>query len=262
MVADTTQKMENTMTKTTKAQKTAANAQSAQQHYKALLEIAEKAALWHSTSYKKATDELYALLSECYSSLAVMRNDSTAMVRELNKLLLENGLKFNDGTRLETKVVRVVFGDIGQRAHIYARVLVNAKGQTVACDDFVAWLEEKGGVEAVRKQHKGLTPAQVKAQRVTTAEAALTQVASLELSKAPKADGSDYVLAVVRHTKQGTKIVSFCDNVPLVKQVLANVSANAAKLAETKKLADLEATNRKLLRELGKSDTNADAQAA
>ena len=96
-----------------------------------MLKIADKAATWHSTSYKKATDELYALLSECYASVADVSAQGTATVRELNKVITQNGITFNDGTGLETKVVRVVFGNIGKRAHIYARVLGNAAKQAV-----------------------------------------------------------------------------------------------------------------------------------
>ena len=130
----------------------------AQQHYDAMLKIASKAATWHSTSYKKASDELFALLGDCYATVADIRKQGTAMVRELNKVLTANSITFNDGTRLETKVVRVVFGNIGKRAHIYARVLVNAREQSVEPTLFAQWLVKQGGIEAVRKQHKGLTP--------------------------------------------------------------------------------------------------------
>ena len=190
----------------------------AQQHYDAMLKIADKAATWHSTSYKKATDELFALLSDCYAAVADIRNEGTAMVRELNKVLTANGITFNDGTRLETKVVRVVFGNIGKRAHIYARVLRNAHEQSVKPTVFAEWLVKQGGIEAVRKQYKGLSPSQLKAQRVETAEKALPRVKAQQLSNAPKVDGSDYVLALVQHTNGKQRIVGFCDSVALIKQ--------------------------------------------
>jgi hypothetical protein len=101
----------------------------AEQYYKAMLKIADKAATWHSTSYKKATGELFVLLSDCYQSVADIRTQGTGTVRELNRVLRINKLVFNDGTRLETKVVRVVFGNIGKRAHTYARVLSLALGE-------------------------------------------------------------------------------------------------------------------------------------
>lgn len=220
------------------------------QHYNAMLKIADKAATWHSTSYKKATDELFALLGECYASVANIRTQGTGTVRELNKVLTANGIVFNDGTRLETKVVRVVFGNIGKRAHIYARVLVNARDQSVQTADFVTWLLAQGGIEAVRKQHKGLTPAQLKAQRVETAEKSFPRVKAKQLSNAPKADGSDYVLALVEHTNGKQRIVSFCANISLVKQVLASVADYAEQQAAAETRADTEREVRQLQQQI------------
>ena len=239
------------MTKTTNATiKSATTVITAQQHYDAMLKIASKAATWHSTSYKKASDELFALLGECYATVADIRKQGTAMVRELNKVLTANSITFNDGTRLETKVVRVVFGNIGKRAHIYARVLVNAREQSVQTTLFAQWLVKQGGIEAVRKQHKGLTPSQVKAQSVAKAEKSLPLLKAKQLSNAPKADGSDYVLALVQHTKGKQRIVGFCESSTLVKQVLVKLADSAEKEATTNTLADVERERRKLQQQL------------
>lgn len=239
------------MAKTNKATiKSATTVLTAQQHYNAMLKIADKAATWHSTSYKKATDELFALLSDCYQSVADIRNEGTAMVRELNKVLTANGITFNDGTRLETKVVRVVFGNIGKRAHTYARVLRNAHEQSVKPTVFTEWLVKQGGIEAVRKQHKGLSPSQLKAQRVSDAEKALPNVKAKQLSSAPKVDGSDYVLALVQHTNGKQRIVGFCESLALVKQVLAKLADEAVKQADSVTRADLEHERRQLQQQL------------
>lgn len=237
-------------TKTNSATKSATAVLTAQQHYDAMLKIADKAATWHSTSYKKATDELFALLSDCYQSVADIRNEGTAMVRELNKVLTANAITFNDGTRLETKVVRVVFGNIGKRAHIYARVLRNAHEQSVKPTVFVEWLVKQGGIEAVRKQYKGLSPSQLKAQRVETAEKALPRVKAKQLSNAPKVDGSDYVLALVQHTNSKQRIVGFCDSVALIKEAMSKLADDAQQQALTVTLADAERENRKFRQQI------------
>ncbi len=222
----------------------------AQQHYDALLKIADKAVTWHNTTYRKATDELFALLSDCYASVDEIRGNGTSMVRELNKVLKENSITFNDGTSLETKVVRVVFGEIGKRAHTYARVLRNAHEQSVKPTVFAEWLAKQGGVEAVRKQHKGLSPSQVKAQRVAKAEKSLPSVKAQQITNAPKIDGSNYVLAIVEHTNGKQRIVGFCGNLPLVKQALASIADDAEKQASTVTRADLERERRKLQQKL------------
>ena len=218
--------------------------------------VAKKAKTWNDTSYKKATDELYKLLAECYSVTLTTRAQSTAVMRELNKLLVAKGLTFNDGTKLETKVVRVVFGNIGKRAHIYARE------QAVEAKEFAKWLTAQGGVEAVRRQHKGLTPTQVKQQKVQTAEEAFKTVGSKLLSSAPKVDGSDYVLALVQHRKDGKHVVvSFYDNLSLIKQALAKLSDSAKAEADTKHRIELEAENCKLMREVKQAEQTLEAAA-
>lgn len=244
------------MTKTSKAAiKSTATVLCAQKHYETMLAIAAKAATWHSTSYKKANDELYALLSDCYSSLGDIRSQGTATVRALNEVLTQNGITFNDGTSLETKVVRVVFGNIGKRAHIYARVLGNAAKQGVKPAVFSEWLAEQGGVEAVRKQVNGLTPAQVKAQSVAKAEKALPLVKEKQLTNAPKMDGSDYVIAIVQHANGKPRIVGFCENLTLVKQVLAKAAEEAEKQAVEVARADLERKQREFRQQIAAATT-------
>lgn len=222
-------------------------------HYETLCSIARRAGEWHSTSYKKATDELYTLLADCYKGTADIRAASVSVVKQLNKLLKEKKLTFNDGTRLETKVVRVVFGNIGKRAQIYARVLVNAREQSVQSEDFVSWLETQGGVEAVRKQHNGLTPAEVKAQRVETAEKVLPHVKAQQLSSAPKVDGSDYVLALVQHTNGKQRIVGFCDSVTLIKEAMSKLADAAQQEADDITRADIERDARKYRQEIAQT---------
>lgn len=219
-------------------------------HYETLCSIAQRVHEWHSTSYKKATDELYVLLSDCYKSTMDIRSASMSVMKQLNKLLKEKKLMFNDGTRLETKVVRVVFGDIGKRAHIYARVLVNAREQHVKNSEFFTWLTAQGGVEAVRKQYKGLSPSQLRAQRIEKAENSLPRVSAKQLSNAPKVDGSDYVLALVQHTNGKQRIVGFCENLTLVKQVLARLADEAEKQADAASRADTEREVRLLQQQL------------
>lgn len=233
--------------------KSATAALTAQQHYNAMLKIADKAATWHNTTYRKATDELFALLSDCYAAVADIRNEGTAMVRELNKVLTENKITFNDGTRLETKVVRVVFGNIGKRAHTYARVLSNAREQSVKPTVFAEWLAKQGGIEAVRKQYKGQTPSQVKAQRVKTAEGALPHVKAQQLSNAPKVDGSDYVLALVQHTNGKQRIVGFCDSVTLIKAAMSKLADAAQQQADNITRADIERDARKYRQQIAQA---------
>ena len=238
------------------------NADKAQSLFEKLSAVGIKAAQWHNTTYRKATDELYALLCECYSVTAEIRRANTTVVRELNQVLKNNGIPFNEGTALETRVVRVVFGDIGKRAHNYARVLIIAREQRVYEDSFVEWLDAQGGVEAVRKQRNGMTAAEVRNKRIETAEKSFETVKSKQLSDAPKRDGSDFTIALVRHNGGSKRIVGFCESVSLVKAVLANLADTAKAEAETTERSKLDADYRKLSQQLAASSTNKQRKAA
>lgn len=140
-------------------------------------------------------------------------------------------------------------------------MLVNAREQSVEPTLFAQWLVKQGGIEAVRKQHKGLTPSQVKAQSVAKAEKALPLLKAKQLSNAPKADGSDYVLALVQHTKGKQRIVGFCESSTLVKQVLVKLADSAEKEATTNTLADVERERRKLQQQLAQVSSLTDKAA-
>jgi hypothetical protein len=234
----------------------------AEQHYDAMVAAAERAKDWHNNAYRKATDELYVLLADCSKIVANVRKSDTGVMRQLNQILRDNDIKFNDGTKLETKVVRVVFGDIGKRAHNYARVLVIAAEEKVALDALADWIEEQGGVEAVRKRQNGVSPAVLKAERVEKAETALKSTQPLELNDAPKVDGSDYTLAMVRHGADGVEIVAFCKNLTLIKAALSNVSDNAVAEAEAARNAAENSDKRRALNEMGKVTEPAETLAA
>lgn len=236
-----------------KLAKETAHVLDASRHYDTLCEIAQRANVWHDTTYRKATDELYELLADCYQTTADIRKSSVSVMKSLNLLLKSKKLVFNEGTSLETKTVRVVFGDIGKRAQIYARVLRNAQEQSVEPTVFAIWLAEQGGVEAVRKRQKGKTPADIKAQRVERAEKSLPHVKAKQLVDAPKVDGVDYVLALVQHTNGKQRIVGFCENTTLIKEAMAKLADAAEQQANAETRADLERERRQLQQHIAKA---------
>ena len=70
------------------------------------------------------------------------------------------------------------------------------------------------------------------------------------------------MLALVQHRKDGKRVVvSFCDNLPLIKQALAKLSDNAKAEADTKHRSELEAANRKLTREIKQAEQSIAAAA-
>ena len=109
--------------------------------------IAKKQSKW-SKKYDNVNDGLYAILAECYEEVEKLRVAKRAVVLAFNDELKNRGYKRLDATQLETKVIRVVFGDIGaNRATGYAKVLVIARNEKVTAVDLAEWIKGNGGVE-------------------------------------------------------------------------------------------------------------------
>ncbi len=106
---------------------------------------------WEEGTYKKSNEELYKLLDDCLAFYLDIRS-KTNKCKALNALLKARDTSFNEGTSLQTRIVRAVFGaECGKRAYAYARVItVSAveKRPEVAMYDFIT---QRGGVEEIRR---------------------------------------------------------------------------------------------------------------
>lgn len=182
---------------------------------------------WENGSYKKANDELYAILEQCGTIYAQAReNDENA--RALTAVADEMGIAFTRGTSAAVKVVRIVFGKQGDREFAYARVLKvwfeeRSGDQTVA-----NFLIERGGVESVRRASKkkapDLTPDDY---RLIAAEALVEgkALSTLSISNGMITDDKNdtgYIVALVRNKNDGNGEVLYATNkASLVNAALA-----------------------------------------
>ena len=138
---------------------------------------------------------------------------------------------FNEVTRIETKVVRVVFGELFTGAigrscgAIYSKVLTAAREEKITKENFVKWLTAQGGVEAVRKQNKGKTAAQIKTEPVLSAHEQLAKQSTQDLQLSTPAQNYEYSLALIAHTGGDKRIVALLNNNTLVKEALAKAFA-------------------------------------
>ena len=93
---------------------------------------------WTKNAYRTASTELYEILAECYAHTQFYRAADISFKLQLNQLLRDAKHTFNEGTRIETKVVRVVFGEVFSgtvglsRGAIYSKVLIAAHEQKSA----------------------------------------------------------------------------------------------------------------------------------
>ena len=194
---------------------------------------------WTKNAYRTASTELYELLAECYAHTQFYRSADISFKLQLNQLLRDAKHTFNEGTRIETKVVRVVFGEVftgaigRSRGAIYSKVLTAAHEEKVSKDNFVKWLTTQGGVEAVRKQNKGKTAAQIKTERALNAHEQLTKQTTQDLQLSTPAQNYEYSLALVAHTGGDKRIVALLNNNTLVKEALAKAFAELEEQASS-----------------------------
>lgn len=181
---------------------------------------------WETGSYKKATDELYAILDQCGAIYASVREDKDN-ARALNAVAETLGVAFTKGTSAALKVVRIVFGKQGDREFSYARVLKvwfeeRSEGQTVT-----NFLIERGGIESVRrtskKQPATLTPDDYR-DIAASALVECTTISTLNIANAMIADDKNdtgYIVALVRNNNGVGEVLYATNKAVLVNAALA-----------------------------------------
>ncbi len=207
---------------------------------------------WENGSYKTSNEELYTILDNCldlFSELTAERS----LIKELNKLLEERGIKATKGTSLATKVVRYVFGDCSkERSYTYARVLTVAAAEKDEKTSLRAFINARNGIEAIRKTPKdgSLSAAQKTKLAIEFAEdhfevadalAPSFKSAVRELHPNPEVS-NDFAVALVRRNADNTLSIVFgSHNERLVSQVLAE-AGKAAQQAESEAAATQQQT--------------------
>ncbi len=211
--------------------------------------LAQDRAAWENGAYKASNTELYALLDRCFTLLEQMKGQ-TKLISELNDLLNEKGIVFNDGTSLATKVARYVFNGNSKRITGYAKVLRVAAAEKKENESFAKFIEGKGGIEEVRKQQGvgTLTQAQQAKANIDIAKAYYVSAESLVQDFAcsaadvqPHAEaGHHFSAALLRHNGDGTfSIVYGCNKVTVVKLLLAEGGKVAGETLKVQAANDL-----------------------
>lgn len=192
---------------------------------------------WENGTYKASNEELYALLDRCFTLLEQM-SGQVKLIKELNELLIERNITFNDGTSLATKIARFVFNGNNKRITGYARVLRVAQQEKQESESFAAFIKRKGGVEEVRKQQVAgtITKAQqaklniaVAEQHYVTSDALVQDIACVAPELHPDSEAQHlFAAALVRKNADGTLSIVYGNNKSSVVKVLL---AEAGKLA-------------------------------
>ena len=193
-----------------------------------LQELVAQREHWENGAYKQANAELYAILEQCAGIYAQLKS-SKAHARAFNALADELGIKFNKGTSLALKIVRVVFGQERNREHAYARVLKVWFDERSDAQTLTNFVIERGGIENVRRtasntQANKLTADDYRdiAANALTGEHALATFGLHSYMLSDDENDTDYMVALVHCDSNGNgKIVYGSNKRTLVDNALA-----------------------------------------
>ena len=131
---------------------------------------------WNNGSRKVSKQELYAVLASCMAlaEQIVAKNQYT----ELDAELIRRNFVTTSKASTITRILRCVFNTQHRSLSAYAAVVKIAKKHAQTSETFVAWVNQHGGIDAVRRSFTKKTT-----QVVTAAELQIT--AKNQLATAP-----------------------------------------------------------------------------
>lgn len=183
---------------------------------------------WENGVYKQANAELYAILEQCAAIYAQLKEDK-GYARTFNALAEELGIKFNKGTSLALKIVRVVFGQESNREHAYAKVLKVWFDERDEAQTLTNFVIEHGGVENVRRTASNKMANKLSADdyrdiaaNALTGEYALGEFGLQDYMLSDSENNTDYMVALVHcDSNDNGRIVYGSNKRALVDNALA-----------------------------------------
>ena len=169
---------------------------------------------WEKGAFKKANEELYALLAQCLSIfearfLAATDADRAALRKAIVARLQAKGVRVVKQSATLTMFVRWVFNSDRKRANSYAYVLAAAISHGVRSDGLALWITEQGGIEEVKRRFMVKPETQQRqAELAQTRERVVAEIAqALDAPLAEVALGGlsgEYVLLLAKPNESGS----------------------------------------------------------
>ena len=134
--------------------------------------IAERES-WEQNEFARSNQKLYAILQTCYAIFLSMNStdaEAKAYKEAFNDFCERKKFVFKGSTHLTAKIVCCVFGADRRRVSNYGKVLRIAAEKNTSLSNFVAFIEDRHGVEEVRRDKK---VSQSPADRAKTGKASL-----------------------------------------------------------------------------------------
>ena len=209
-------------------------------------ELHQRQLEWNDKHYKNTTEKLYGLLADCLEAYHQL-SAAELQVRKWFFALCEDHCKIATSKKmhLTARIVSYVFRITGPRALAYSRVLKTAIGEKVPSHVLPKWIEDRGGIEAVRRANENGKPSTEKektAQAASILEAADALCVIEELPASLHSDSSNshnFSLALIRHNRiRGCgEVVRGSANGSLVDQFLAAVASKVQEEAANRHTA-------------------------
>jgi len=215
--------------------------------------VAEREA-WEAGSYLKSNQELYALLEKCLNQYTQVKH-SASLRNVVSQMLRERNIAFNASTNTLTKIVRLVFGDCGKRAYTYARVIQVALAEKPENVSLATFITNAGGVEEIRRRNvNGISPAQLRQQRIAAAENyfvrtdGIITVETVESITPNVETENNLSLAILRLNADGTStVVCGIQNIALLNTALEYAAKQQRMLNDPKAALSQERTHQAAL---------------
>lgn len=185
---------------------------------------------WEEGVYKQANAQLYAILEQC-AGIYEQLKETKAHARAFNAVAEELGIKFNKGTSLALKIVRVVFGKQNNREHAYALVVKIWYDERAEQQTLTNFVIERGGIENIRRSARSLKVARYTADDYRDiAESALSGQQGMhsftvkDYMLSDEENDTDYLVAIVRYDSAGVGHIIYGSN----KRALVNTALATA----------------------------------
>ena len=216
-----------------------------------LEELHQRQLEWNDKHYKSTTEKLYGLLADCLEAYNQL-NAAELGVRKRFFALCEEHCEIEASKKmhLTARIVSYVFRITGPRARAYSRVLKPAVGEKVPSNVLPKWIEDRGGIEAIRRANENGKPSTEKekaAQAASILEAADALCIIEELPASLHSDSSNshnFSLALIRHDRIRAcgEVVRGSANGSLVDQFLAAVASKVQEEAANRRTASKHST--------------------
>ena len=160
-----------------------------------------------SEGYESTMEKLYRLLAKCMEGYEQLQASDRNVRKQFFRVCEDEcGINSSKKYHLTYRIVAYVFGIKGPRVGAYVRVLRIAIAEKVGSGDFFAWLDSRGGIEAVRRNRNGKSPAEIRADKTERAGEALAIAQGImDITNLPEAlhhnasNDNNFSIALIRH---------------------------------------------------------------